>query len=146
MWPTASALSTPPTQAMLALSPTATELPISFEKLGVIEQVRSPTVIDPESTAATVPFAWVEGAPVLVALVVTVVPPLEVADDTELDEETDEDEETDTETEPGLPGAPEDELAPESGVCLIVRSDRFQHEMAASWPVEKPDTEIWGPI
>ena len=51
----ASALSTPPTQAMLALSPIATEFPISAEKLGVIAQVRSPTVIEFELTAVTTP-------------------------------------------------------------------------------------------
>lgn len=53
--PTASALSSPPTQAMLALSPTATELPISDERLAGIVQVRSPTVIDFELTAETTP-------------------------------------------------------------------------------------------
>ena len=52
---TASALSTPPTQAMLALSPIATEFPMSAETLGVIVQVRSPTVIDFELTAVTTP-------------------------------------------------------------------------------------------
>jgi hypothetical protein len=54
---TASAWSTPPTQAMLALSPIATELPISAEKLGVIEHVRLPTVIDFELTLVTTPVS-----------------------------------------------------------------------------------------
>jgi hypothetical protein len=53
----ASALSTPPTQAMLALSPIATECAISAEKLGVIVQVRSPTVIELELTAVTTPVS-----------------------------------------------------------------------------------------
>ena len=52
---TASALSTPSTQAMLALSPVATELPISDERLDGMVQVRFPTVIDFELTAETTP-------------------------------------------------------------------------------------------
>ncbi len=54
---TASASSTPPTQAMLALSPVTTEFPISAEKLGVIVQVRSPTVIDFGLIAVTTPVS-----------------------------------------------------------------------------------------
>jgi len=54
---TASAWSTPPTQAMLALSPIATEFPISAEKLGVIVQVRPSTVIDFELTNVTTPVS-----------------------------------------------------------------------------------------
>ena len=94
---TASALSTPPTQAMLALSPTSTELPISAEKLGVMVEVRSPTVIDFELTAVTAPVSRAEGVPVAVALVVPVVPPPEdvtVTDEDELDVDGDCEDET----------------------------------------------------
>jgi hypothetical protein len=42
---------------MLALSPLATEFPISAEKLGEIVQVRSPTVIEFELTVVTTPVS-----------------------------------------------------------------------------------------
>ena len=60
---TASALSTPPTQAMLALSPIAIEFPMSAETLGVTMQVRSPTVIAFALTAVTVPSAETRARP-----------------------------------------------------------------------------------
>ncbi len=54
---TASASSTPPAQAMLALSPIATEFPMSAEKAGVIVQLRSPTVIELELKPVTTPVS-----------------------------------------------------------------------------------------
>jgi hypothetical protein len=148
---------------MLALSPTATEFPIIAAKLGVIVQVRLPTVIELEETAATTPVAWDEGAPVLVALVVTVVvPPFDEVDEDEDDEddcvdETDELDETldddEMETEPGLPAAPDEELpdVPDAELaagmcaCLIVLSTPRRHRIAANCPEEKPDTEACCP-
>ena len=108
---------------MLALSPTATELPIRAEKLGVIVQARSPTVIAFGLTAVTAPVSRAEDVPVAVALVVPVVPPEDVVvtdedelevdgdceDETEELDEVDDELEDDVEVEviePGLPGVP----------------------------------------
>ena len=169
---TASALSTPPTQAMLALSPMATELPMSAETLGVIVQVRSPTVIDFELTAVTTPVCCDEGVPVAVALVVSVVSPPEdvaVSDEDELDVEEDCDDETeeidefddefeveDEVTEPGLPGVPETITEPELAAApnaelpsgneagLIAFNTPCRQKIAANWPDENPEIEKRG--
>ena len=169
---TASASSTPPTHAMLALSPIATEFPISAEKLGVIAQVRSPTVIDFELTAATTPVSRDEGAPVAVELVVAVVPPAEdlaVADEDELEVEEDCDDETEetdefddeldddeevtepwvpdvpvTVTDPGVPAAPDGELAGLSEACLIAFNAPCRQRIAANCPEENPEIETRG--
>jgi hypothetical protein len=150
---------------MLALSPTATEFPISAEKPGVIVQVRSPSVIELELTAVTTPVSRDEGVPVAVALVVPVMPLPEddaVADEEELDVEEDCDDETeetdavdeedeDEVTEPGLPGAPEtivdpglpeapdDELPGENEACLITFNTPCRQRIAAICPEENPE-------
>ena len=135
------------------MSPTATELPSSAEKPGVIEQVRSPTVMDPGETPVTVPVFCADGPPVVVALVVKVVVPPDVEDaeeDEEEDTEEDDDETADaddeTVTDPALPGAPEDEMLVGAEARLIVLSTPCRHEMIANCRAEKPDTETCGPI
>jgi hypothetical protein len=142
---------------MLAVSPTATELPSSAEKLGVIEQVRSPTVMEAGETPVTVPVFCADGTPVVVALVVTVVvpPDVEVAEeeeDEDTEEDDDENEEEDEEaaddetlTDPALPGAPEDEMLVGAEAGLIVLSTPCRHEIIANCRAEKPDTETCGP-
>ena len=135
---------------MLAVSPTATELPSSAEKLGVIEQVRSPTVMEAGETPVTVPVFCADGTPVVVALVVTVVvpPDVEVAEeeeDEDTEEDDDENEEEDEEaaddetlTDPALPGAPEDEMLVGCGGGL----DRPQYALPARDHRELPRGKV----